>query len=160
MKLHLVFAALLVSGCVTVDVGSSKSEPAKNVSYDDPQNPFEKSKTKTSDHLWLSHRTGNSISYLSDCGATQEPTLEQLESEALSSLSELKVLNTQKIQYNHREALKTMVEGRVDGVPVKMNLVTLKKNNCNYTLVYGAVSKNFETEISHFEKFVGSFKAP
>ncbi len=159
MKFHHVFAALLLSGCVTVDVGSSKSEPAKNVAYLPPPLPFQNSASKSSDKLWISP-TGNTISYLSDCGGSQEPTLEQLENEALGSLIDLKILKTEKVDYNNRAALKTVAEGKVDGVEVKMNLVTLKKNNCNYTLVYGGISKNFDKELPSFQKFVESFKAP
>lgn len=160
MKNHLVIASFLFSGCVTVDVAPKKSEPAQNVIYVDPASPFKSSPNKSTDRLWISTTSGNTISYLSECGNSQEPTLEQLENDALGGLVELKILHSEKIDYNSREALKTLAEGKVDGVKVKMNLLTLKKNNCNYTLVYGGVSKNFDAEQAYFQTFLGGFKAP
>lgn len=160
MKFQLALASLFFTGCVTVDVGSSKSEPAKNVDYTAPSAPFKPSTTKNSDKLWISAESGNSLSYLSDCGGSQEPTLEQLENEALSSLVDLKILQTEKLDYNNREALKTLAEGKIDGVKVKMSLLTLKKNNCNYTLIYGGVAKNFDKELPQFQSFLKNFRAP
>lgn len=163
MKFQLVIASSLLfilSSCVTVDVGGPKSEPAKNVSYSNPPVPFRLAPAKNTDRLWISSDSGNSISYLSDCGGAQEPTLEQLENEALASLVDLKILRTEKVEYNNREALKTLAEGKVDGVKVKMSLLTLKKNNCNYTLIYGGVSKNFDKEEKFFQNFIQDFKAP
>ncbi len=160
MKNHLVIATFLLSGCVTVDVAPKKTESAQNVMYTDPALPFKSSPNKSTDRLWISTTSGNTISYLSECGNPQEPTLEQLENEALGSLIDLKILSSEKIDYNNREALKTIAEGKVDGVKVKMNLLTLKKNNCNYTLVYGGVVKNFDAEQSYFQTFIKSFKAP
>ena len=160
MKNHLVIATLLLSGCVTVDVAPKKAESAQNVMYADPAPPFKSSANKSTDRLWISAKSGNTISYLSECGGSQEPTLEQLENEALGSLIDMKILSSEKIDYNNREALKTLAEGKVDGVKVKMNLLTLKKNNCNYTLVYGGVAKKFDAEQSYFQTFLESFKAP
>ncbi len=162
MRFHLVIAALCLGsmGCVTVDVGGPKSAPAKNVTYSEPALPFKPSSSKSSDRLWISTESGNSISYLSDCGGAQEPSLEQLENEALASLVDLKIVQTEKFPYNSREALKTIAEGKVDGVKVKLSLLTLKKNNCNYTLIYGGIAKTFDKEQKHFQTFIDNFKAP
>lgn len=159
---HLLVIAILFlfSSCVTVDLPSSKLKSAENVNFVGPEAPFESSNTSTSDQLWISKRTGNSISYLSECQSNQELALEQIENDALSTLQELKILDSQKIDYNNREALKTTALGKVDGVLVMMRILTLKKNNCSYTLVYGGIKKNFETEINQFETFLKGFKAP
>lgn len=150
----------LMLSCVTVELSPKKGERSSEVQFQQPSSPFQSSSTETSDHLWLSSRTGNSISFLSECKGSEDLNLEQLESDALGALDNVHVLESKKFEYNNREASSTLAEGQVDGVPIKMKVISLKKNNCNYTLVYAAVAKNFAQEIESFESFVRGFKAP
>ncbi|MGZ3798128.1 MAG: hypothetical protein ACXVB1_17280, partial [Pseudobdellovibrionaceae bacterium] len=108
----------------------------------------------------LSAKTGNTISFLSDCNGNVDPTLEQLENESLAVLDKLKILETKNFNFNGREGLRTQAQGEVDGVPVQTELIVFKKNNCNYTLSYGGVLKSFSLEKKYFDIFIESFKAP
>ncbi len=166
MKNHLAqniffaFIFLTLAGCVTVDVGGSKAKSARNVKFEKPGSPFASSSDGTGDQTWISEKTGNSISYLSECERQVELNLEQLESEALSVLEKMKIEKSERLGFNGREAVRTVASGKVDGVDVKMQLLTFKKNNCNYSLSYGAVSSKYDLELSQFDQFMKGFQAP
>jgi hypothetical protein len=150
---------LAMGACVSVKIPSGTGTQAKDVKYADPADPFKEIKVMTGDRTWLSEKTGNTISFISDCNGSADPSLQQLAGESLAVLDKLKVLNTQNFNFNGREALRTQAQGEVDGVMVKTELVVFKKNGCNFTLSYGGVAKTFENEKSYFDKFIENFKA-
>lgn len=158
---NLLFCCFLLftAACVSVKIPTSTGTKATGVKTEDPPSPYEEIKSPSADKAWLSGKTGNTISYLSDCNAG-DPTLQQLETESLMGLSKLKILDSKDTNFNGREALSTLAQGEVDGVSVKTELVVFKKNNCNYTLSYGGLTKNFDKERNAFQKFLEGFRAP
>ncbi|GEM_PF-4069486 len=52
-----------------------------------------------------------------------------------------------------REALSLQGVGKVDGVPIKMNVVVLKRNFCEYDFVYFAPPNLFHQGIKDFEDY-------
>jgi hypothetical protein len=147
-------------GCVSVNLPKQTGHKAEQVDLHVPAKPFSEMNSQNADRAWISDKTGNTISYLSDCDNPSDPTLQQLESETLGVLNEMKVLFTQNINFNSREAIDTLAEGLVDGVAVRMKLITFKKNNCSYSLVYGGLKEKFDAEIKYFNDFIKGFKAP
>ncbi|WP_413582664.1 hypothetical protein [Bdellovibrio sp. HCB288] len=155
-----IILSILLSSCVSVELPSGKSKPAKDVEFSEPGSPFKTFKTKNVDRAWQSAKTGNTISYLSECGSNADPSLQTLETESLSAINKLEILKQETTTYNGREARQSVSAGTVDGVPVALALVVFKKNGCNYTLSYGGVEKQFNSEFPVFEKFKAEFKAP
>ncbi len=159
-SLSLSLFTLLLASCVSVNLPSTSGHKAEKVSYLEPSDPFSEITAKDSDQAWISAENGNTISYISDCNNPVDPPLSQLENEILGVLNNQKTISSNQINFNSREALQTVAQGIVDGVLVKMKLVTFKKNNCSYSLVYGGVESKFDLEVQHFEKFLKEFKAP
>jgi hypothetical protein len=155
-----IFLSLTLGACVSVNIPTSSGTPAKDIKYDEPSSPFSSIKVKSGDKAWISSKTGNTISFLSDCNASNDPSLQQLENDTLVVLDKLKILSTKQLDFNGREASATLAQGEVDGVPVKTQLLVFKKNNCNFTLSYGGVLSKFDSEKNYFDKFTESFKAP
>lgn len=158
---YLIFIWLMLTmgACVSVKIPTGTGTPAKDVKYSDPAAPFKEIKITSGDKAWLSNKTGNTISFISDCNGSADPSLQQIEGESLVVLDKLKILTTQNFDFNGRDALRTLAQGEVDGVSVKTELIVFKKNGCNFTLSYGGVAKTFESEKTFFDKFVESFKA-
>lgn len=150
--------SLLVASCISVNLPGRKSVPATGVEYSAPGAPFKSIDAAGSDKAWLSSDTGNTISFISDCGGS-DPSLQQMETESLAALSNLDV-KSDTLMFNGREARSSVAQGTVDGIAVRLALLVFKKNNCNYTLSYGGVEKNFAPEQKHFEEFKAQFKAP
>ncbi|UXR64252.1 hypothetical protein EZJ49_14385 [Bdellovibrio bacteriovorus] len=151
--------SVLLASCVSVNLPGRKSVPAKGVEFSAPSSPFKAIDSASSDKAWLSGATGNTISFVSDCGGA-DPSLQQMETESLAALSNLDVKTSDSVMFNGREARQTVATGTVDGIAVQLALVVFKKNNCNYTLSYGGVQKQFAAEQNHFEQFKAQFKAP
>ena len=162
MNYHLKFfiLSLLLSSCVSVNLPGGKVTSAKDVQFAEPGTPFKSIKAANADRTWLSKKTGNTISYLSECGGTADPSLQSVETESLSALNKMQILSTDATTYNGREARQTLANGQLDGVPVQILLLIFKKNGCTYTLSYGGIEKQFSAELRQFESFKASFKAP
>lgn len=112
------------------------------------------------DHAWQNQKTGNTIAVLTECSESRDPSLASIEGETINALTNPQKLKTSEVQFADRGGLRTLVEGQVDGVSVKMDVLTFKKNSCAYTLSYIGRSKNFEKDQSAFEQFLEGYKVP
>lgn len=137
-----------------------KTTKASGMKWQAPASPFQALSDSSVDVAWLSEKTGNTISVLSECQAPTDRSLETLQSESLSLLSKLEKIEEQSLDFNGRRALRTKARGEVDGIPVMISVVTLKKNGCNYSLSFTGVSRNHGQETEVFERFLQSFEAP
>jgi hypothetical protein len=162
MRKHYLICIMILSmsGCVSVELPNSKTTSAKDVQWKAPGSPFKEIKATNADKTWLSSRTGNTISFLSECGNAADPSLQSLESESLSALGKITPISSRIYDFNGRAARNSVSSGEVDGVPVQLELLVFKKNGCNYTLSYGGVMKQYEAEHKIFEDFKQNFKAP
>ena len=149
-----------LSSCVSVSLPNSSGWKSTAVELQAPSKPFELMDNKNADKAWISQKNGNTISYLSDCGSPLDPPLQQIESDTLNFLENLKIISSESRVFNGRESLETWAQGNIDGVAVKMRVLTFKKNNCSYSLVYGGVKDKFNSELGAFDQFLKGFKAP
>lgn len=160
-KLKFIFylLPLAITSCISIGV-SKDPEPAKNLSYSTPAAPFSDLKSKTGDKAWLSKTTGNTISFISDCSANSDPSLETLEAESLSGIDKLEVIESNQKDYNQRISRETIASGSVDGIAIKIKVISFKKNSCNYNLLFAGKKDKFDSELGIFNNFTESFKAP
>lgn len=152
--------SLILTNCVSVQLSSGKITPAKGVNFNEPLAPFKEMKTINADKAWINEKSGNTISFLSECGNSNEPTLQQLENESLSSLSKLERLHEEEITYNGRSAILSKNKGELDGVPIQISLLVFKKNGCSYTISFGGVASKASQDEKNFQYFKENFKAP
>lgn len=157
--LPLLILIFGTASCVSVNLPTTTGKKADGVAATAPGAPF-RELASSADKAWISDKTGNTISFISECGSKADPSLQQLRDESMNALVNPKISGEKTFSYNGREALEATGSGTVDGVAVTLRLVLLKKNGCQYTLSYGGVSNGFETETSYFTKFVEGFKAP
>lgn len=159
----LIFSVSLISalsGCVSVSLPSMDGKRAQEVRFTAPSSPFKSLKTDSGDGAWISTRTGNTISYVSDCAAKIDPELDQILDDSAQILEKPEVSNRASLNYNGRAAKTALVNGSLDGIPVRLKLLVFKKNDCSYTLSYTAKPSTFDTEAASFEAFLSDFKAP
>ncbi len=160
LRLFSILPAFTLASCVTVNLGGGKTTTAQGVSYNQPQKPFEEIKLKDADHAWQNKDNGSTISYLSTCNDPADPGLLAARGDFLASLNSLKIVSENDSEFNGREALTTVAEGKVDGVNTRVELLLFKKNNCLYTLSFVALAKTFNDNHANYGEFVQSFKAP
>lgn len=149
-----------MSACVSVNVGTGKTSKASDVDFTEPSASFRNVKVADTDEAWQSSTTGNSISYISECGPSSDLSLEAIQQDSLSGLNNRDILDSKEVDYNGRAALRTLASGKTDGIDVKVDLMIFKKNGCSYTLSYIGVANEFESERSVFNKFLEGFRAP
>lgn len=155
----LIFISAIINGCVSVQIPPTIIEKAKNISHKAPASPFKYSKSKSSDQMWVSNKTASTISYFTSCSPS-EPTLKAIRTNAFASLESVEVSKEENVQINEREGLKSNIEGKLEGVPVKVQFIVFKKNSCSYHLSYVALKENFDKEVDAFTNFIKTFKAP
>lgn len=160
-KVYFTFIfCLMFSGCVSVNVGAPDATKAVKVELNPPALPFNEVRKNHADRFWLSDKTGNSISYLSECESSQDPTLSQVLNGFRQSLTDSQVLSEEKLLFNQRAALKAQMSGFVDGVESRIEALIFKKNNCLYVLTYIGVPVSFDEERAQFGHFLDGFRAP
>lgn len=148
----------LLASCVSVKL-SSGVEKAKGVVVPAPGGAFEDVRLLPADRAWKSARTGNTISYFTECSSTLVP-LERMRDDYLSNLPESKLVRSENLRHDGREALSSVLEGVVEGIPVKVSLFLYQKSGCRYSLVYTARSSLFDQETAEFSRFREGFSAP
>ena len=122
------------------------------------------------DPSWrLVHKEGASIGFYSgESGGVIEANatcrddadaapLESLTHQLLIGYTERRVLDAQHVPLDKRDALRTRVSAKLDGVPVELVLYVLKRNGCVFDLSYAAPTRDFSAGEQAFEKFVAGF---
>ena len=61
---------------------------------------------------------------------------------------------------DRREAMHAIVEAKLDGVPMMLDLFVLKKDECLYDFSYVAPPSTFERARAEYEQFVTAFATP
>jgi hypothetical protein len=82
--------------------------------------------------------------------AVDDSSLEVLSQHLYRGLEGFKVMSQNKLFLSGREALRTDVSGKVDGVPVFMSTYVLKLNSCVYDFIY----VGFESKNASFTDFI------
>lgn len=161
MKLRILLLILIysVAGCVSVKIPTTTVEKAKNLSFKAPSAPFKSAKSLGADAMWTSSSTASTISFYTSCSES-EPALKTIRATAFSSLDSLEITKEEFVRINDREGLKSIIEGRLEGVPVKIQFLVFKKNSCSYHLSYVALKENFDRELNHFNNFINNFRVP
>ncbi len=157
-KIFLLLFLAPLCGCVSVKIASDGPKKSKDISLAAPSVEFENIKTEGADVTWLNKKNGNSISYYSECNLSNDISLQSIQNESFSALSEVNVTNTQNAIFNERESVQTEADAAIDGVPIKISLLIFKKNGCNYTLTYAGRKEKFAQNLSEFKKFIQEFR--
>jgi hypothetical protein len=125
-----------------------------------PPHPFKKIHVSSADRVWQSANTGNTIALNSMCQKYTDVSLPVLQNNMLEGVDDVKVVSSQTLTFQGRDAQRVKVRGKTDGVIVMVDLLTFKKNNCNYDLAYITRETEFEKEKLIFETFLKGFHVP
>ncbi|MEQ1875741.1 MAG: hypothetical protein ABL958_03785 [Bdellovibrionia bacterium] len=123
-------SCFLLAACVSVQLGPNAPDSASDVSFTAPTEPFEKFAVQDVDRAWKNKTNGNSISYRTACNDPAEAEIKTIEQGIVEGLDASKVELSETTQYNSREALHSIVQGKLDGIATKIELMIFKKNNC------------------------------
>jgi hypothetical protein len=103
--------------------------------------------------------SGGTIFVNATCTDIKDLSLDVLTNQALFGVEQLRELPREVFTLDGRAALRTRLTGTLDGVPVAMELVVLKKDGCTYDFglitspdVFAAREADFSTLVSGFRQ--------
>jgi hypothetical protein len=103
--------------------------------------------------------TGQALAVNATCRGHDDPPLEVLTRHLMMGFTERERVSQERVMLDGREALRSRYRAKMDGVPVELMLVVLKKDNCVYDFSYVAPPERFEERLGDFEVWVGGFHA-
>jgi hypothetical protein len=156
---HFLFLVSLC-GCVSVSLSKGESRRSQSYTFKEPSKPFVSHTATQVDHAWKNPNSGSIVSVVSECSETADPELITLRNDIVGSLSYSKVETEQRLKYQAREALRSLVRGQVDGVESFIDILVFKKNGCSYILSLVTGPRELAVDQPHFEKFLSGFEAP
>lgn len=156
---------LLLQACVSFEIPKDEVKRATGINFTAPPVPFKSISVPHVDQSWQHPGTKETLSFLTNCGDTSDPTLVSIANEVVGSLEEPEFLSKKRFDYNSRGALFYSVKGYIEGVLTYLELVVLKKNKCIYILNHVSSQPPLTAEFqlnsdTTFSKFVREFRTP
>lgn len=103
--------------------------------------------------------TGRALSINSTCEGHDDPPLPVLTRHLLMGFTEREEHAQHTLVLDGREALRSRYTARLDGVPVELELVVLKKDGCVFDFTYVAPPGEAEARRADFDALLAGFHA-
>jgi hypothetical protein len=103
--------------------------------------------------------TGRAIAANGICEGHDDPPLPVLTRHLLMGFTEREELSQQLTVLDGREALRSRYAAKLDGVPVELELVVLKKDGCVFDFTYVAPRGQAEERRAAFDALLAGFHA-
>jgi hypothetical protein len=101
--------------------------------------------------------TGRALAVNSTCQGHDDPPLRVLTRHLLMGFTERHELCQQVVPLDGREALRSRYTAKLDGVPVALEVVVLKKDGCVFDFTYIAPQGQADPRLSDFDAMVSGF---
>lgn len=154
----IAFFMLAFTACVSIDINPAQITQADDYDFSEPKSPFDDIKAEEADHAWQSDKTGNTIAIITACNKNADPSLKSFENDTVAAMDETKILKSEKVNVAKTDAVRTLVEGKLEDIPVRVLFYSLKRNNCTYSLTYVSRKESFDKELKLFEDFAQRFE--
>ena len=102
--------------------------------------------------------TGSVILGYASCRDDAEATpLSSLTAHLLVGYSDRRERSSELIAFAQREALRSVIDAKLDGVPVVLDLYVLKRDGCIFDLCFVARPASYDAGLPDFRRFVEGF---
>jgi hypothetical protein len=115
---------------------------------------------KNSQVAWRHRHDPAVIQVRSQCEEHGDSSLEQFTDHLRIDFREWEVASQRFITLENREALRTTVDANLDGAPIKLELIVMKKNGCLFDLTYISAPSAFGDGMASFERVLDGFTFP
>jgi hypothetical protein len=109
------------------------------------------------DLAWVARDNGELLAANSTCTDHGDPSLEVLTNHLLIGFEDRELDDQRPITLDGREALRSRYKARLDGVPVELEVVVLKKNGCIHDFTFVAPLGLKAVHLADFDALVQSF---
>jgi hypothetical protein len=154
--LFLLGLVVLSSGCRGGLVGDKFTRDGLSYRVVEPSG-WRRAGFDDNDLAWVSPQ-GHVIAINATCTGHEDPQLEVLTNHLVIGFTDREWLSKKKFELDGREAMRSLVRARLDGVPVSLELVVLKKNGCVHDFTYASPPGLEATHQSEFDALVQGFR--
>jgi len=116
-------------------------------------------KVRDNNLAFFNEKLGATIQANAMCKDIDDVSLKVLTNHLLIGLDGRKKIFSRRLPFDGREALQTVVEGKLDGVAIKLDIYVLRKNNCVYDFAYFTRRGHFDRGRADYRRFVKGFKS-
>lgn len=109
------------------------------------------------DLAWAAKGGAQVLSINATCGDHGDPSLEVLTNHLVMGFTERELKERKSLQVDGRDALDSHYQARLDGVPIELRLLVLKKNGCVHDITYVAPVGHYQARVEAFEALVAGF---
>ena len=149
---------LLLAGCVSSGTLSGQVFRQGAVSYRVGTLPEGWSRSRSHGaNLAFHHTQGGMLVVNGECPVQGDAPLDVLTNHLLFGVTAQKEISRTLVTLDGREALRTHLTGQLDGVPIELSLVVLKKDGCLYDFQLIAGPQQFALREPDFNAFVAGF---
>jgi hypothetical protein len=113
---------------------------------------------RDNDLAWIANDSGHTIALNSTCDEYRDAPLPALTQHLLMGFTERQLIKQETVPLDGREALRSHYQAKLDGVPIELLLVVMKKNGCIYDFTYLSPVGRFVEKLADFEQFLQGFK--
>lgn len=155
--MRILILMLLASSC-SIFFGGGSPPSAKGKEY---KIRFEESgwtqmtKGDRSDYVF-ENKDGRILLSNSFCGEFQDQALENLAHKTFKAVGTFEPENGKYTTFQDREAYRLQGKGTVDGVPVGLQLLNTRRNNCYFDFVSISPEKLSKSDALMFERFLSA----
>lgn len=146
-------------GCISVNLSQESLKSAEKVHYTPPPPPFEQIHSPEADKTWRNSQSGNTITYVSECGNVDKVSLKDVAKTLMKSQG-LIVLSQSETTLHQTPAVFSKGEHRDQKNPVLLHLYTFRMKECLFNLAYLGSKKKFPEDMKQFEVFAEKFEGP
>lgn len=147
----------LTVGCRGGLSGGSYTRDGISYRVAEPQAPWRVVAFEDNDLAWAAP-SGHVLAINATCSGHEDPQLDVLTNHLVFGFTDREWLGKTKVQLDGRDALRSKVKARLDGVPVSLELVVLKKNGCVHDITYVSPLGREAQHQAEFEALVAGFK--
>lgn len=121
-------------------------------SLESPGDGWQRLDMEQANVAWLNRDLGAALLVNSHCQGVEDAPLEVLTRHLLMGLTDVETVAERRLELSGREALETTVEGKLDGVRRRLQLLVLKKDGCVYDVVLDASPDGFSRAVPGYER--------
>ena len=151
---------VLAGGCGHAELRDGVfSKPKVRYRMGELSAPWHRVSLKENDVAWTLPTDGHSIAVNSTCQGYEDAPLPVLTRHLLVGFAEPQLVEQQSVVLDGREALRSRYQAKLDGVPIELLMVVMKKNGCVYDFMYVSPAGRFEERLADFERVIQPFKS-
>lgn len=161
-KKNLVFVLVILcahylSACSFMSSSTLPKSSHYNLSFTkDEWSPID---PDSSDLAYRNRQTSSTLVLNSQCKKYDSASLETVSATLLNGIAQLDIMDKHNIEFAGREAQITTATGTLDGVPIFLKGMVLKKDGCLYDLILISSGRDqLKADSLAFDEFIKGFR--